>query len=237
MTDRALQRLGAATGLVFVLSSVLSAFVYPQQPRVDSPPATTLAWVHNHRVALQTGMVIGLFSAALLVWFVAHLRDLVERAGDGGGLAPVVFGSGIAMAAVTALSAMPIALLAFMDAQRGGLQDLSVVRMLGDLNIVLFAASSAMTAVFVFALGLSILRARWVAPWVGSLSLVVAACNAVSVWTSVTFSTYHGKAWGAVGWGAYVGLLVVIAIVGGLLVAGRRDTPAVSPAMAMSGTR
>jgi len=29
--------------------AVLSGFIYPQQPRVDSSPATTLAWVTDHQ--------------------------------------------------------------------------------------------------------------------------------------------------------------------------------------------
>ena len=85
--------------------------------------------------------------------------------------------------------------------------------MLGDLNIVLFAASSIMTAVFLLALGLSFLRQQLPGPsWLGWLSLIVAALNAVVVWVALTFSTYHGKGWNAVGFGAFVGFLLVVLI-------------------------
>ena len=49
MHDHTFERLGALSGLVFVALAVLSGFIYPQQPRVDSSPATTLAWVTDHQ--------------------------------------------------------------------------------------------------------------------------------------------------------------------------------------------
>ena len=70
-----------------------------------------------------------------------------------------------------------------------------------------------MTAVFLLALGLSILRPRLPAPnWLGWLSLVVAALNAIVVWVAVTFSSYHGKAWNVIGFGAFIGFLLVVLI-------------------------
>ena len=139
MSHRAVGRVSAATGLVYVIVSLLAGFVYPQQPRNDSPAMTTIAWVHGHRVALQVGMLFGLLAAGVFLWFVGVLRTLFDDGGDNDrSLAPMVFGAGIAVAVVSALAALPIALLAYMDAQPLGLTDHGVVRMLGDLNIVLF---------------------------------------------------------------------------------------------------
>ena len=234
MGHRAVGRVGAATGLVFVVLSLLAGFVYPQQPRNDSPAATTMAWVHGHRVSLQVGMLFGLFAAGVLLWFVGILRNLFDEDDHRGhSLAPMVFGAGIAVALVSALAALPIALLAYMDAQPLGLTDQGVVRMLGDLNTVLFAASSIMTAVFLLALGLAFLRRELPAPsWLGWLSLIVAALNAVVVWVAVTFSTYHGKAWNGVGFGAFIGYLVVVLITSVLLMARPRVGPDATPSVA-----
>jgi hypothetical protein len=103
MHDRTFERLGAPSGLVFVALAVLSGFIYPQQPRVDSSPATTLAWVTDHREALQTGMICDLFAAAVLVWFVGYLHRVVRRAEDGTeSLAPIVLGAGLGVAITTA---------------------------------------------------------------------------------------------------------------------------------------
>ena len=36
MRDRTFERMGALSGLAFFILAVLSGFIYPQQPRVDS---------------------------------------------------------------------------------------------------------------------------------------------------------------------------------------------------------
>ena len=38
MRDRTFERIGALSGLAFFVLAVLSGFIYPQQPRVDSVP-------------------------------------------------------------------------------------------------------------------------------------------------------------------------------------------------------
>jgi len=214
MEERTWERLGALSGVGFVVLLLLSTFLYPQQPRVDAAPAVTLAWVHGHRTAIQTGMVLGLFGAALLLWFVGHLRHVMDRVeGPGGRLAPIVFGSGIAVAVVSALAALPTTLLAFMDAQPQRALDPAVVQMLGDLNIVLFAASAVLTLVFLAAIGAAMLNGELGTRWLGRLSLVAAVFNGVAVWESATFSTYHGGGWAAPDWIAFLGFVVVVLLV------------------------
>ena len=219
MHDRTFERVGAASGLTFVLLAVLSGFIYPQQPRVDATPAATLAWVHNHHAALQAGMIFDFFAAAALLWFVGYLhRVLVRAEGDQETLAPMVFGSGIGVAITTAMAALPTVVLAFMDAQPGGIGDASLVRMLGDLNTIFFSVTSVMTMLFLGSLGWAMVRDELAAPWLGWVGLIVAVFNGIAVWIGVTFSSYHGKGWLVVGWGAYVGFLAVMLIAGVLLV-------------------
>ncbi|MGP0029064.1 MAG: hypothetical protein ACLPVF_00995 [Acidimicrobiales bacterium] len=222
MNDRTFNRIGALSGLAYVVLALLSGFIYPQQPRVDAAPATTLAWVQDHRTALQAGMIFDFFAAGVFLWFVGYLHRVLGRSeGSGASLASIVFGSGIGVAITTALAALPTALLAFMDAQHGGIDDPSIVRMLGDLNTLFFAATSMMTAVFLASLGLVMVGGVVAKPWLGRLGLIVAAFNALAVWIGVTFSSYHGRAWAVVGWGAYVGFLIVVLIASGSMLRGQ----------------
>jgi hypothetical protein len=213
MRDRTFERIGALSGLAFVVLAALSGFIYPQQPRVDAGPAKTLAWVHANHTALQTGMIFDFFAAGALLWFAGYLHRVLRRAeGDVESLSPIVFGAGIAIAITTAMAALPMVLLAFMDAQRGGLTDPSLIRALGDLNTIFFSVTSIMTGVFLGALGWAMLRGQLAMRWLGWVTLVVAIFNGIAVWIGVTFSSYHGRAWLIIGWGAYVGFLIVMLI-------------------------
>src|ERR1700733_519140 len=235
MNDRTFERVGALSGLAFVLLAVLSGFIYPQQPRVDAGPAKTLAWVHDHHTALQAGMIFDFFAAGTLLWFVGYLHRVLRRSeGDVESLSPIVFGSGIGVAVTTAMAALPTVLLAFMDAQPGGVGDPSLVRALGDLNTIFFSVTSVMTAVFLGALGWAMVRSELPAPWLGWVALVVAAFNAIAVWIGVTFSSYHGHAWLIISWGAYVGFLIVMLIASASLLRQPRRARAVTPAVAVS---
>jgi Domain of unknown function (DUF4386) len=235
MRDQTFERIGALSGLAYFVLAVLSGFIYPQQPRVDAAPAKTLAWVHDHHVALQAGMIFDFFAAGALLWFAGYLyRVLRNVEGDTATLAPIVLASGIGVSITTAIAALPTVLLAFMDAQQGGLNDPSLVRALGDLNTIFFSATSVMTAVFLAALGWAMLRAELAMRWLGSIALVVAIFNCIAVWIGVTFSSYHGHAWLIIGWGAYVGFLVVMLILSASMLRRPRvsaSMPAAAPAV------
>ena len=88
-----------------------------------------------------------------------------------------------------------------------------MIRMLADLNTVLFSLDTVLSVVFMLALGLTLLRGDLNAPnWLGWLCMVVAVANVVATWLAVTFSTYHGKGWNALGFGSYIGFLVIVLI-------------------------
>jgi hypothetical protein len=211
MSDRMLGRLGALSGIGFVVLIVIGTFLYPQQPRIDSSPATTLAWVHAHRSAISTGMILGVFAIALFVWFASHLRDILAESGAKS-LASVVFGSGIASAVVGTVGLVPLALLAFMDGQTGTV-DASSVRLVSDLGFVLFGAGAAVTALFLLGVGLAALRGVFGGQPVGVVSIVAAAFNCVAVVAGLTFTTYHGVGWAIPLWGSFIGeALVVLAV-------------------------
>jgi hypothetical protein len=107
MKDRTTDRVGAGAGLLFVVLSRLGAFIYPQQPQAGRPAATTLAWVHDHRVELQVGMILALLAATFFLLFAGSLRVVLASAGDQAeGLAPMIFGADIAVAVIDALAAV-----------------------------------------------------------------------------------------------------------------------------------
>jgi|SRR5581483_296436 len=96
------------------------------------------AYIAGHRSAILASQVLAAFAAAFFLWFVGHLRHVLERA-EGGveALSPLVTISGTALAALGVLSVVPYSVLALMAVQPEGLKDASLVRMLSDMNQVL----------------------------------------------------------------------------------------------------
>ena len=107
MRDRTFEHIGALSGLAFFILAVLSGFIYPQQPRVDSAPVKTLDWVHDHHAALEAGMIFDFFAAGVLLWFAGYLYRVLRHAeGETGDLAPMVLASGMASPSPQAIAAL-----------------------------------------------------------------------------------------------------------------------------------
>lgn len=232
MNDRQWKVLGVSTGVGFVVLSILATFLYPQPPRVDSNPAVVLGWAHGHRVGIEAAMAIGIFAAMLFVGFAVYMKHRLDLAGNDA-LGSVAYASGIALAAVYALGGIPVATLVFMDGQPGGVTDGSLVRLLIDLNQILFAPAAGLGAVFLLALGVAVINMKAVvSPVIGWAAIVVSLFGAVEVVATLTFSSYHAGAWTAVGWIAYLGFLAVI-LVGGIALTREAEASAPMPRQAV----
>jgi hypothetical protein len=210
MNERTWRRVGALAGGAFVLLSVLSTFLYPYPPAIDSDPAVILEWAHPHRVGIQAGMVLGAFTGALFVVFLVPLRDIVDAAGEKA-LGSLLYGSGIAFAAVYVLGVIPLGSLVFIEGQPGGfLGGDAVVRLLFDLNYIMFAPGMAVAVVFLLAAGIAIVRTDVFTPLLGWTAIAMSVPVALLVYISLTFSSYHAGAWNIVGWAGFIGKLAVI---------------------------
>ena len=197
MDEQRWERWGAGAGIVAVILLVGGTFLAPQPPHVDAPTVKIVAWVTAHRRAILAQNVLGMFSAAAFVWFVAHLRHVLQRAENGAeALAPVVFASGTAMAALFAVGGAPIVALAFLAGQpggAGGAADAPVVRVLNDLSGILYAPALVIMVVFMGAWGLAMLRHELLNPTLGWAAIVVGAVNglaAVLLWTVSSYSAF-----------------------------------------------
>lgn len=210
---RAEARIGAWTGIGFVLLGLLATFAYPQPPRIDSPAATILRWVHGHRAGIDLGMTMGVFASFLFVWFAAYLRRRLDGAGRPF-LGDVVYGSGIAYAVLIALGSLPAATLVFMDGQPGGVGDASVTRLLLDLYQVLYAPATGLIGVLFLAVGLAALGTGTFSRWLAWLAVVMGILCAIETVPIIVNSTYHPGGWQVLGWLTAVGSLLVIVPMG-----------------------
>jgi hypothetical protein len=173
------ERWGAASGLLFVITVLAYVFVTPKAPHFDASPHSVAAYYLAHRSTLVTSGVIVIFSAGVVfLWFVAHLRHVLQRAEAGDEVfSPIVFGAGVALAAVSVVSVVPNQVLAFRVARAG---DPGVIGAMYDMNH-LFGGFRAITlGLFVLAASLAMIRRELVATWLGWAGLVVVAVNWIS---------------------------------------------------------
>lgn len=214
MNERTWEQAGAAAGVATVILLVVSTFLVPQVPRIDSPTAKFVTWITTHRRGEETAAVLGMFASGTLVWFVSHLRHVLQRAEGGAeAFAPIVYGAGLILAAVNAIGVIPVTVLALMAGQPGGLAtgDASTVRMLIVSSQVMIAPFTLLSAVFLVAYGAAMIRHELLDSWMGVAALFAAALNGVTVVTAMVVGTYNRGAF-VIGFAGYLGFALVVLI-------------------------
>ena len=209
--ERTWARVGAWSGIVFVLLGLGATFLYTQPPRIDSSPATMLHWAHTHRAGIDAGMILAVFGSAVIIPFVVALRRRLTASGDDF-FGSVAFGAGLGYAVMVGLGALPLATLIFMDGQPGGITDGNMVRFLVDSYQIIYAPATVMVGALLLVSGSASVRSNVFATWVGWAAIVIGAICAVETVPIMINSSYHPGPWAVVGWIAAVGSLLVILV-------------------------
>jgi hypothetical protein len=188
----------------------VGAFMVPAPPHVDASTAKIASFVSAHRHALLASGVVNVVGVVAFLWFVGHLRHVLERAEGGAeALSPIVMVSGTVLAATAVAAAIPGTLLAFMAGGPGGLTDGPTVRMLFDMMQVMGGILGVVAAPFMLAVGYAMVRQELVAPWLGWLAVGVSIVDIGSGIMGMTLATYSSAATAF----GYVGLLGFAAVV------------------------
>ena len=77
------ERYGAAAGVAFAVLVLVSYFMVPSPPHVDAGFRKIGDYYANHRRAILTSNLIGTFAALAFIWFLGHLRHVLNRAEGG----------------------------------------------------------------------------------------------------------------------------------------------------------
>jgi hypothetical protein len=202
-------RVGAWSGIVFMLLGLGATFLYTQPPRIDSRPATMLQWAHTHRAGIDAGMILAVFGSAVIIPFVVALRRRMTATGNDF-LGSVTYGVGLGYALMVGLGALPLATLIFMDGQPGGITDGDIVRFLVDSYQIIYAPATIMVGAMLLAVGSAALRTTVFATWVGWVAIVIGVICAVETVPIMINSSFHPGPWAVVGWIDAVGSLLVI---------------------------
>jgi hypothetical protein len=215
MEERQWERIGAGAGIVFVVLLVVSAFMVPQPPHIDASTAKITTYITDHRSAILVSQVVGTFAALAFIWFVGHLRHVLDRAEGGAeAFSAIVVVAGATLAAAGMLVGFPMTVLAFMAKGPGGLVDGPTVRLLFDSSQILGGIATMLFAPFLLAMGYAMVRKELVAAWLGWLSMAVAILDLVAGIGLMTQATYS-SAWNILGFAGFLaaGLVILIASV------------------------
>ncbi len=230
MDDKGWERYGAVGGIAFAVLLLISVFMVSAPPHVDAGSLKIAKYFLDHPKRILASQVIGAFAVLPFVWFVAHLRNTLATIEEGrGGLAALVFGSGITLAAVGVLSAVPNAILAFGARQRPGGSEVitngAFVRGTYDMNLMLGNVVTILLGLFLAAAAYAMVRHEVAVPWLGWAGLVIA----VVAWVAGAmgfFVTKNSGAYTTLGFIALFGFVAFVVVTSVWMLAGGRASPA-----------
>jgi hypothetical protein len=171
------ERIGAVSGILFVIAIVASFFT-PSTPDVDDPAAEIRQSLVDDRNGLIAGIYLAGLGAFFFLAFLAALYALLRRAEGGPGPSVLALLGGIATTTmILAVTGVILALVAAADEDAGD----DALRALLELDSALFIPTGFFFAAFHVGAGLSILGTRVLPGWLGWASLVIAIVFLVSL--------------------------------------------------------
>lgn len=211
MNETTWERYGAASGLAFVVLFMLSTFIVPMPPHLDASTGSVAAYFTSHAKALLLTEVLTAFSVMAFLWFLGHLRHVMQRAEAGHEeLSPIVMVAGVALAALGVMSSLPTAIMAFM-AHRGDALAGSLVRMMWDWGQVGVAFLTLSLGLFLMVASMAMVRKEMVASWLGWAGMLLAVLcwiDGIILFFQQTYSSFDN----ALGYVALLGFALWMAV-------------------------
>jgi hypothetical protein len=194
MNENRWEQAGAAAGIVFVALILASIFVVPSPPHINASFLNIASYYVSNRGGLITSALLGVFGSLFFLWFVAHLRHVLQRAEGGSeALSPIVFISGTAVAVLGILAAIPQATLAFGSHRIELITNAGVVRSLFYMGNIMLALYTLAVALFLASASVAMVRKELVTPplgYAGLLFAVAALFGGISAFYVTTYSAW-----------------------------------------------
>ena len=201
------ERYGAAAGVLFVALFVVSLFMVPTPPHIDDSNAKVVKYFVDNRTAILASCLVGVFAVVFFLWFVGHLRHVLDRAEGGAeAISPIVFAAGAATAGAGAIASLPTLVLAFSAKTPAVVGDPGLVRMLWSSVQLMNGVVGIVAGVFLLAAALAVVRKEMVAPWLGWVGIGVTAVSWVGS-GAMFFQTTYSTTWTVVSMVGFLGFL------------------------------
>lgn len=185
MNERTWERLGAASGLLAAVLLLVGILLIPLPVTVGlgGDPLLTASYFAENRLRIQLVVLLATLAAVVFLWFVGHLRHLLQRA-EGGveAFSPVVLLAGASLAVATMFAMVPAGVLASLTQRTAALNGPTVYALYG-LHQQSIGALGLLVALFTATAGAAMVRREITGPWLGWLGLVVAVIGVVGAVT------------------------------------------------------
>jgi hypothetical protein len=212
MNENRWEQAGAAAGVVFVALILASIFIVPSAPHINASFVNIATFYVSNRGGLLTAALLGTLGSVFFLWFVSHLRHVLQRAEGGSeALSPIVLVSGTAVAVLGVLTAIPQATLAFGSHRIELITNPGVVRSLFYMNNILLGMLSIAIALFLVAASLAMVRKELVAPPLGYAGLLFAAAAFIAG-ISAFYVTTYSAGWVGLQMGAGIATLAWVLV-------------------------
>jgi hypothetical protein len=150
-------------------------FVLPPARGTDMSYAAIAQYAADNATLIRISGLLATLAMVSFVWFVGHLRHVLQRAEGGAeAFSPVVFGSGIVLAALSIISLVPFVVLAFVATSPGVLMSGELTRAMVGTRIFSGASVELLFGLFVGTAGAAMVRRELAGPWLGWIGLPVA---------------------------------------------------------------
>ncbi|MGZ5309666.1 MAG: hypothetical protein ACXWDQ_04380 [Solirubrobacterales bacterium] len=195
MNERDWRKLGAATGLGFVVLLVLSFIVGPTDPPAFNDPALKVsAYVADNQDEIDSASALILGALAFFAFFIGAVAANNRRNEKDGRLSATAHAGGIVAIAV-AVGGTAVAGAAAAAQGSGATPDL--VKALWNMQALGFAAGGIGTAILIYATGVLALRSDSLPRWLGIGSVMIGVFQAAVAIIAMTqrdgaFSPYDG---------------------------------------------
>jgi hypothetical protein len=185
MNDDRYVEYGAATGIVFVLLSIVGFIILPKAPNLDAPSQEWASYFLGHHNGVRASMVLLTIAIFFFIWFLGTLTSVLRIATGTPRLPSIAFAGGILGAATLLVGIAAEGVAAY---RPQGVDPL-FTRAMNDLFVLLAVPAIPAFAALFAATAVVILRTGAFPAWLGWL-LVIAA--AVQPLTFGALFTKHG---------------------------------------------
>lgn len=167
------ERIGAATGVVFIALAIVAQFVVPTPPKL-SELDEYIAYAQNNRTGLLTQTFLNTLAAVFALWFLGTLRNSLRRAEGGHGrLANIAYGGGLIAVGLSFVSSIVFAEAAF----RADTLEPATFQMLVDVGILSLTLLWAPVAALIGATAMVSWRMGALPRWHAAIAGVIAVAS------------------------------------------------------------